>query len=366
MHFFLILTNSCNLKCRYCMGKECSSYFENSLNEKYDIDYEIPDRIEYKLADLKKFLEKDHDPTVILYGGEPLLEMNMIKEVIGNVKARFMLQTNGLLLKELGDYALQLHNVMFSLDGVKRVTDNNRGAGVYDKIIENVKWLRSKGFKGEILARMTATGINDMNRDVKHLLKIFDSVHWQLDSQFFPDYDEEKFESWMKKYNKELEQLLNWWISEMKKGVVHRMYPFVGVMQSFLKNEKKLLRCGAGHSQYAIAENGDIYACPVIAGIKDFRVGTIFKDSPDKLAKISLSEPCSACSILDECGGRCLYANKTRLWGEEGFNQVCENIKLFLTLMHRIQPNVEELIKKDVIKLEDFDYDEFNSCEIIP
>ncbi|VVB74494.1 7-carboxy-7-deazaguanine synthase [Candidatus Tiddalikarchaeum anstoanum] len=365
MHFFLILTNNCNLKCKYCIGKECDNYFDNSINTNFEIDYEIPDSINYTISDLKRFFENDKKPTIIFYGGEPLLEAGKIREVMDSVNARFMLQTNGLLLRDLDDYVLRLHNVMFSIDGVKEVTDNNRGVNVYDTIIENVKWLRAKGFKREVLARMTATPINDMYRDVKHLLTIFDSVHWQLDAGFFPDYNEKKFGKWMAKYNREIKRLINWWVNEMKNGKVYKIYPFIGVVKSLLKNEKKKLRCGAGHSQYAITTNGDIYACPVIAGIKEFKVGDIFRSDPVSLKKVELSSPCTNCSIIDECGGRCLYANKTKLWGE-GYKKVCENVKVFLSELKKAKPLIEELIKNKSIKVSDFDFDEFNSCEIIP
>jgi len=358
-----VLTTGCNLRCRYCYGECCDCFAEN-------IEYnEVPENIIYSVNDLKKFIEKDKNPVIILYGGEPLLKPEKIREIMDSINAEFMLQTNGLELKKLGKYVNKLHNIMFSIDGDEKTTDYYRGRGTCKKIMESMKWARKQGFKKEILARMTVMEKTDICKQAKFLLKKFDSVHWQLNVMFWNDYEKrkEKLKKWIEKsYNPGIKKLLDFWIRNMKKGRVLKIYPFLGLTSSFLKNEKALLRCGAGWAQYAVLTDGSISACPVISGLKGMTAGNIFDSSPDELKKIYVKEPCTKCGIYEECGGRCLYANTLRLWNDEGYSLVCSTVKFLIENLKQKLPEIKELIKTGKISMKDFDYDRFNSCEIIP
>lgn len=37
---------------------------------------------------------------------------------------------------------------------------------------------------------------------------------------------------------------------------------------------------------------------------------------------LRVGAPCTECTIADVCGGRCVYANRTKFWGDEGFDVV--------------------------------------------
>ena len=80
-----------------------------------------------------------------------------------------------------------------------------------------------------------------------------------------------------------------------------------------------------------------------------------------------VDEPCPSCEYYNVCGGRCLFANKQRLWGEEGFTEVCDTVKHLIDELKKIQPSVENLIRRGVINEKEFNYPEYNNgCEIIP
>jgi uncharacterized protein len=372
MHYFVVLTTECDLRCRYCYGgnmDDLESADDLDSGQKFDDIKDVPAEISYSVSDLKKFIDKDDDPTIILYGGEPLLRIDLVKEIMDQIPARYMLQTNGIHLRDLGEkYVLQLENVMFSIDGDRETTDFYRGEGVYDKVIENLNWLVSIGFKGEKLARMTVQEQTDICKQVKHLLSLpFDSVHWQLNANFWSsDLKNREFSKWAdEEYNPGISKLVEFWINNIKGGEVIRIYPFVGIMQSLLKEEKSLLRCGAGWAQYAVLTNGKIAPCPVMAGMRRYYVGNL-KSDPNDLKKVRIDGPCNSCDIKDLCGGRCLFANKTRLWGDKEFENVCETVSHLISELQRIEPEVQKLIGSGKIKISDFDYPKFNSCEIIP
>ena len=81
---------------------------------------------------------------------------------------------------------------------------------------------------------------------------------------------------------------------------------------------------------------------------------------------MDVKEPCIECGVKKICGGRCLYANYTKPWGDEGFNLVCSTVKHLIKELNKTKLDIEVLIKNNKIKLEDFSHFKYNGCEIIP
>jgi putative peptide-modifying radical SAM enzyme len=374
MFYYVTLTTDCNLRCRYCYGK-CLDDIGSDFGD-FEIDYSIPSSISYEIAQLRDFCRKDPDAVIIFYGGEPLMRIDKIVEIMSKVPAKwFMIQTNGLLLDRLErEYANRLHTILVSIDGDEKITDYNRGPGTYRRVIHNVRLLRERGFGGEIIARMTVTQDTDVDRQVLWLLFNdecnFTSVHWQLDAQFWrSDYHRERFFQWVEeRYNPQVASLVRTWVSYMQDyGKVLKIYPFIGIMRSLLLRESSRLRCGAGWIEFNIQTDGNISPCPVMAGMKDFYLGNIAYTDPKDLANsLTVSKPCTECEIYSICGGRCLYANITKLWGEEGFKLVCRTVANLVNSLESVLPLIEQLISENKIRLADFDYTKYNSCEIIP
>ena len=374
MHFYVTLTNDCNMKCRYCYGKACEDFGSDFRD--LAIDYSLPSSIAYDTETLRKFMQRDRDPAIVFYGGEPLLQIDRLREIMDQLPhCRFMIQTNGLLLGKLEpEYVNKFETILVSVDGDEALTDYYRGKGTYRNVAKNVLRIRENGFKGEIVARMTVGEETDIDRQVIALIQSSDlpvsSVHWQLDALFWQnDFPKRRFAEWAtESYNPRLRQLIRVWIECMKNnGEVLRLYPLVGVMQSLLQNESSPLRCGAGWVMFNIQTDGNITPCPVMAGMKDFYLGNIRETSPQCLKDaVFVSKPCTECEIYQTCGGRCLYANATKLWGDEGFSQVCGTVKNMVDALRETVPEIRRLIGEGSVRMEDFQYPRHNSCEIIP
>ncbi len=374
MQLYVTLTTDCNLQCRYCYGKCCDDF--GSDFSRLQIDYDVPSRISYPIDLLQRFCSQDRDLTLIFYGGEPLLEIDALKEIMHRIKAkRYMIQTNGLLLDRLDpEYVNRFHTILVSVDGDDATTDRSRGKGTYRRAVENIKRVKRGGFSGEIIARMTIDMNTDIRDQVTWLLLNkecpFESVHWQLDAQFWQnDYDQLTIKEWIRnRYNPSVNRLIRDWIQYMDEhGKVLRIYPLVAVANTLLfpKNEK--LRCGAGWTTFNIQTNGYITPCPVMAGLKDYYLGHISNTRRESLLNaVFVKEPCESCTILGVCGGRCLYANATKLWGEQGFKLVCESVSNLVNSLKETIPEIRHLMDAERIKPADFDYPRFNSCEIIP
>lgn len=150
----LQVTQNCNLRCEYCVYSEGSGYNNRHHNNKRMTWETAKKAIDY-------FLEHSKDSEVIyvgFYGGEPLLEIPLIKKcmdyILENAEFRqvnFNITTNATLLNEeiiqfLVDYHVYL---LFSFDGPKQVQDAGRkfagtGEGTYDKVMENIKIFQEK------------------------------------------------------------------------------------------------------------------------------------------------------------------------------------------------------------------------------
>jgi radical SAM protein with 4Fe4S-binding SPASM domain len=153
----------------------------------------------------------------------------------------------------------------------------------------------------------------------------------------------------------------------MEKGIVFRLYPFLGVAQPLLLGEERsLLRCGAGWINYAIQTDGHIVPCPSMWGMKNYYLGHIKDANPLKLKKIFVGEPCTKCDILSLCGGRCLYANVTKRWNTSAYKLVCETVRNLIEAISAEMPKIQRLIREKKIRLEDFKFMKYNGCEVIP
>lgn len=367
MHYHLILTEKCNLQCRYCYEKSLNE-FDNGLDKKFKFDFSEPCISKVEVSKLKEFLEKDKKAVLIFYGGEPLLQIDKIKEIMDNIEVPYRIQTNGILLNLLPiNYLNKIDKILVSLDGDKVRTDKNRGKGTYDKVISNINLIKNKGYKGEIIARMTiAQDCPDIYEQVLNLIKAgFTSIHWQLDVGFYKtDFEKEKISNFFKEYNLSLSNLIEYWLSEIERGKVLMIYPFLAIVESILKGEPTKLRCGAGHSGYAISTSGKVTACPIMNNIENFNCGNL-ETNPNDLKKIQINE-CENCDIKDLCGGRCMYWRKAKLWPKEGDELICDSIKNYIGKIKSNIPRIKEAIKKGIIKEKDFNYEKYFGPEIIP
>lgn len=141
----LQVTQNCNLRCDYCSYS--GGYYNRQHTSKH-MSIEIAKKsIDFLFAHSKD-VEKVH---VSFYGGEPLLEYNLIRSVIEYIESEYegrqiwySLTTNGTLLcGEILDFLVKKDFViMLSIDGPKDIHNINRtyqsGEGSFGKIHDNL------------------------------------------------------------------------------------------------------------------------------------------------------------------------------------------------------------------------------------
>lgn len=337
MLYIVILTSRCNLNCRYCGG------FEEGL---------MPERIQFSIEDLKKFVGK---ASIAFYGGEPLLEMEKMKDLIDKIPAEhFILQTNGILLNRLEEeYLKRFSTILISFDGRKDLHELYRGG--YDRVLENARNI--KDFGGELIARMTASLETEIYEDVMHILSLntFTHVHWQIDA-IWSDHSVEEFEKWVEKYNAGIRNLVKFWISELIAGRIHKLIPFMGVATAMFKGYRHP-PCASGFESFAISTDGKVLACPICPELDWNHLGDIYNGLKKS---VEILDPCPKCNYFRFCGGRCLFFNRERLWGDKGFKLVCSTVKNLVDSLFAYKEIIEKY--KELLMYPKF----LNTTEIIP
>jgi len=370
----VILTTQCNLQCAYCFG-EAAEDVDSDFPELH-IDYDLPKTVSYDVELLDKFCRQDPDCVLTFYGGEPLVRIDKMKQIMDSVKPKhFMIQTNGLLLDRLeAEYVNRFHTILVSIDGDEALTDFYRGRVTFRRVVDNLRLVKEGGFEGELIARMTVMEHTDIYKQVRWLLSndefSFGSVHWQLNAGFWNnDFSRRKFGEWSREsYNPGVSQLARFWVDHMEEsGTVLKLYPFLGIAESFLKKEESsLLRCGGGWINYAIQTDGTIVPCPTMWGMKDYYLGHVSVSNPLELGKVFVDQPCTGCDVFNVCGGRCLYANITKRWNPPAYALVCDTVRHLVNSVAAEMPRIKGLIEDGVIHESDFDFLKYNGCEIIP
>ncbi len=348
--WFLFTTGKCNLRCTYCGG---------SFPERY-----VPPRPKYRLELLKDLIKPDDN--VAFYGGEPLLNPEVIEWVLDNIKARrFIIQTNGTLVDNLKpEYWRRLDVVLLSIDGVEEVTDRHRGRGVYRKVLDAAERIRRYGFRGELIARMTITEDSDIYRDVVHLLKlgVFDKIHWQLNVIWCEEWE---FERWLyQSYIPGLTRLFKLFIENLASGNVLRLVPFTGLITIMLTGGVSCPPCGAGTTSFTICTDGRILACPIAVREEWSTVGYV---GSGIMTRVTVREPCTGCRYFRYCGGRCLYANYERYWRDYLVRLVCRATMFTIELVLSKIELVRDLVASRKISFRDVrQVGVEDSTEIIP
>ena len=152
----LEVTDACNLKCRYCgygnlynTHDKRENLFLNFIKVKHVIDYL------YEIW--KKYKGKSSPRNIIIgfYGGEPLLNMNLIQQVIAYLEMlppipdtnfQFNMTTNAILLDKYMTYLAEKKFILLiSLDGneyAQSYRKNHHGVNSFNRVYKNIKLLK--------------------------------------------------------------------------------------------------------------------------------------------------------------------------------------------------------------------------------
>ncbi len=179
----LNVTEDCNFRCKYCVYSPEYLYSRNKSKNhmtfstaKKAIDYYYPWFI--------KVQERNpvRTPVINFYGGEPLLELSLVKKIIEYSKSLFKqeiffaMTTNGSLMTEkVIDYLFENEvSVSISLDGPKKEHDRLRvdknGEGTFDRVMKNLEMAAKKYPK---YIRNLIISVHDWGTDLEAVVQFF-------------------------------------------------------------------------------------------------------------------------------------------------------------------------------------------------
>lgn len=277
----LHVAHDCNLRCGYCFADTGDFGGHRALMSK-----EVAQKaIEFAIKGSKK----RHNLELDLFGGEPLMNMPVVKFIVDYVRKReketgknikLTLTTNGTLLTDEIVTYLNDNRVMLvlSLDGSKKTHDHMRPypghLGSFDKAVEGFKKVIESRRGRNYYLRGTYTHYNPhFADDVLAMLEVGSEISMEpvvgTNEPYVLTEDDWQI------LDKEYEKLARIYLDKRRKGIPFDFFHFNVALDNGPCVAKRLAGCGAGHEYYAITPEGDIYPCHQFVGREQYKMGTL-------------------------------------------------------------------------------------------
>lgn len=327
----LHICHDCNLRCEYCFAGQ-GNYKGRSEYMSFEV---AKAAVDFLIANSgkRKILEMD------FFGGEPLMNLSVVKQTVDYAKAQgkahgkkflFTLTTNGVLLDEETARYLneEMENVVLSIDGRKEVHDGVRktvnGKGSYDVIIENItRFVKMRGDR-HYYVRGTFTKKNlDFGNDVlyladKGLTEI--SLEPVVTDENSPLYiSEEDVPAVAEEYRRLAREY------KRRKAAGEKLFRFFHFQIDLDGGpclRKRVSACGAGNEYFSVTPSGDIFPCHQFADLPEYKMGTVFEGKLDGKIRslfrdnnLYTRKACENCFAKYHCSGGC-PANNIRKGGD--------------------------------------------------
>ncbi len=316
----LHVAHVCNLNCSYCFASQGKYSGERAV-----MSLEVGKRA---LDFLIENSGTRHNLEVDFFGGEPLMNFDVVKELVAYAREReretgknfrFTLTTNGVLIDDdVIDFAnRECSNVVLSLDGRREVHDRYRvdyaGNGSWGKIVPKFqKLVEARGGK-DYYMRGTFTHANpDFLNDIKEMLSLgFRELSMEpvVTSPEDPSaLTEEDLPIVLDQYEKLAEMMLE----KHREGDPFTFYHYMIDLKGGPCIYKRVSGCGSGTEYMAVTPWGDLYPCHQFVGDEKFKLGNIWDGVDNKniqnefmSCNVYARPECRDCWAKLYCSGGC-------------------------------------------------------------
>ena len=360
-HMTISITNECNMRCKYCVYSGNFSHYRTHSNKV------MSKKIAFKSADyFLDHISNDGEPKFFtFYGGEPLLNFSLIKEVISYIKSRttaniyFSITTNGTLIDdEKIDFLINNKIfLMVSLDGDKQTHDKNRvfftGNPTFEVIMKNlnsIKEISADYYKYYILFSVTLTE----GCDYKIIDDFFSKLENPCKISGVLAYGSRDIKP-IKNTSKNIKYIINKFVQGCWShtydaidtrgpyffalnvvGTTIKLLHTRDVSNCHLAKKQYMLRrhCIPGSTKIFVSPEGNFYPCEKLDSHDHLIIGNIYegvnlekvKKYLDNFIKIK-NQKCKNCFLLNICNLCFQSASNGCIWDITKFELFCQYAK---------------------------------------
>lgn len=321
---YIVVTENCNFNCKYC-------FISNAVQNVRPVKVMTKETATKAVELLQRTYERQqhaYDKTITFYGGEPLLNFEIIKFFIDEVNrirkdhywpsdVKYALITNGSLLtkeilQSIKEYGIAL-SISYDVDKESHAQRADKtGNNSYDVVKQKIALCREMDVPFSLSITITKTLLEHKNNILAKILALspqtiaFNLLIPNKDTLQDDDYYKDATDFMLDAFSQLRE------IGMYEDRIMRKVH-------SFKENKMHLYDCCAsGGNQYVIAPDGTIGICHgylndrkyFSANVSD--VGFDFREHSDyqywKKRTPLLMPQCQECECLSICGGGCPYA----------------------------------------------------------
>lgn len=320
---FIMLGNSCNMNCRYCL--------QHPL-----IHHQIPSKINPDIYDfIRQVAEENGDQKVWLqfFGGEPLLYFNQIREIVKNTEglAEYSIITNGRAMTDEMVEFFNTHDMPVTISWDGRNVLQTRGFDVFDP----TKSLRRRILR---INRLGLSAVMSSKAYPKEIMEAFQEIGDQyykfhqygirinIDEIFDTGLDDKDLlDMDYKRVEKEMREMTDTYIKHLEEGRTEDLKDiYIGNLFFQIKQycdsggtyDRVTCCCGNGYSTLNMDLDGKLYPCHNTS--ED--IGSIHDSYFQYLRRVIANDDtkerkdiCRNCIAVSCCQGGCkLLSDKVR------------------------------------------------------
>jgi len=292
---FLILTEDCNLRCKYCYENtnRCNNNYMSFDTAKKSADFLFDNALKHGIKSLKW----------TFFGGEPLLNLDVLIKFFRyaiekanqlKIDLVFSLVTNGTIYNnKYEEFILEWHkisksiSIQISTDGIPEVQDKNRttvsGMPTSQIVLENISKLKKLFGHNQIKTSslnthsvITKDTISKVFLSYEYFKKLgINDISFALSDE--KDWNENDISVYIEQLSLIADFIYDECVMSGSLSPYQNAHIFIGLKSAISKNT-----CEAGKTFCAITPNGDIYPCDrTCFSNHDFRIGNVFDGIAD-------------------------------------------------------------------------------------
>jgi uncharacterized protein len=352
----LQVTQNCNLRCEYCVY---SGNYENRGHSGKRMTFETAKKgIDFLISH-----SSDRNRIALgFYGGEPLIEFELIKKCIEYAEEKaegkdiiFSLTNNGTLLTDEMIEYFQKHNVSLaiSIDGPKEIHDKNRkfasdGSGTFKTIYNNIMHFKKKypEYSKKILFNMVIDRENDfscINKYISNdeifndsmvnaanLSDFYSKVEIKTSEDFLKNSNYERFKMYLSKLGRLDDSFVSKIVSGEYDNIKRKIDPHRPVQKGLPEKYHHGGPCIPGVQRLFLNANGNFYPCERVSETSEMmKMGNIEEGFDFEKARKILNigkvneKSCINCWAIRQCGLCAAAADDLTSFSKDKKNSRC-------------------------------------------